>query len=239
MGKVEFVEIGPERIHTPVKVDSCAEIATQSSLLWVIGYALFFLALGIFALQAALLTVRQWHPNWAPVPGAVIPLAGLFWSGLAFLLILRLRLEFVTAPQATAIKAQSVALLAAGLLIAGKFVLFEIGKLRHRAEMENFFRISGYPTWLHYGVVVLELIGAAGVLVPVRRIRTAAAAGLLAIMGAAIATHLHNRDPLSDTYDALLQALYLILFLGLCHPGFRRLPFDANGNRNGLQGPLR
>lgn len=111
-------------------------------------------------------------------------------------------------------RALTLATMGAALLIAGKFLLFEVGKVRHNQEMEQFFLSSGYPALLHYVVMTLEVAGSLALLVfAKRRIGIAAAVGLGLIMIGAVATHWRNGDPLSDAYDAIAQAIYIVTYL--------------------------
>jgi hypothetical protein len=107
-----------------------------------------------------------------------------------------------------------LATVGAALLVAGKFLLFEVGKIRHNEEMEQFFLSSGYPAFLHYVVMALELTGSLALLFfAKRRPGLAAAIGLGVIMAGAVATHMRNGDPLSDSYDAISQAVYIATYL--------------------------
>lgn len=102
------------------------------------------------------------------------------------------------------------------ILISGKFVSFEIGKALHPVEMEQFFIDSGYPAWLHYAVMALEIAGSAGLLLH-WKLKTGplAAAGLALIMLGAVATHARNGDPFAASYDAVLQLAFLTALLAM------------------------
>ncbi|WP_424683383.1 DoxX family protein [Frateuria sp. YIM B11624] len=89
--------------------------------------------------------------------------------------------------------------------VALSFAGFEIGKAAHDTQMRQFFLGSGYTVAFMYAVMVLEIIGAAGLLVA--RLRTAAAVLLGALMLGAIATHARNGDPVTDSLDAVRMLL--------------------------------
>jgi uncharacterized membrane protein YphA (DoxX/SURF4 family) len=95
------------------------------------------------------------------------------------------------------------------------FLSTEIGKLAHRDEMRSFFTASGYAEWFLYVVIVFEIVGAVGLLVPT--VRLVAACGLAVDMVGAIVTHARNGDPFSDSYEAahLLVILVCIVLLGV------------------------
>ena len=94
------------------------------------------------------------------------------------------------------------------LSVSMSFISTEIGKLTHDAEMRQFFLQSGYPVWFLYFIIMAEIVGAVGLLVP--RTASVAALSLSGLMIGAVGTHLHNRDPLSDS----LEALHLLVILG-------------------------
>lgn len=91
--------------------------------------------------------------------------------------------------------------------VSMSFICTEIGKIAHDVEMRRFFAQSGYPIWFLYFVIATETFGAIGLFFP--RTLLPAAFGLSLIMMAAIRTHLHNRDPFSDS----LEALHLLVLL--------------------------
>lgn len=93
------------------------------------------------------------------------------------------------------------------LSVSISFVCTEIGKLAHDADMKQFFLQSGYSSWFLYFIIIAETVGAIGLLVP--RTAIAAALSLSGIMFGAIGTHMHNRDPFSDS----LEALHLLVLL--------------------------
>jgi len=100
--------------------------------------------------------------------------------------------------------------LSAGLAIyvASAFFGFEIGKAAHDAEMRQFFVGSGYPVWFMYAVMAAEIAGALALLA--RRARFIAACWLGAVMIGAIATHVRNGDPFSDSLDAVRMLILVV-----------------------------
>lgn len=181
-----------------------------------IARLLFALTAGVLALQLGLLFARSAYPGFAAMADRAVFVGGALWCGVAFFVciaIWRLRATVWSERQWSAWR---TSVWAAALIVAGKFFVFEVGKFRHNAEMENFFRASGYPYWLHYVVAALEIAGSAAILLPFRKGRMAASCMLLLIMSGAMLTHARNGDPLSDSCDAAFQAAYLLVLLVLC-----------------------
>ena len=103
------------------------------------------------------------------------------------------------------------------LSVSVSFICTEIGKIAHDKEMRQFFLQSGYAVWFLYFIIVTETLGATCLLFS--RTLLAAAFALILIMIGAITTHLHNRDPFSDSLEALhllivLVCIVLIRLLG-------------------------
>jgi uncharacterized membrane protein YphA (DoxX/SURF4 family) len=92
--------------------------------------------------------------------------------------------------------------------ISISFICTEIGKLTHDAEMREFFVQSGYAVWFLYFIMSAETVGSLALLV--RRTRVPAALGLAVIMIGAMVTHLRNRDPFSDSIEALHLLVLLV-----------------------------
>jgi uncharacterized membrane protein YphA (DoxX/SURF4 family) len=91
--------------------------------------------------------------------------------------------------------------------VALSFLATEVGKLSHRAEMQQFFLQSGYPVWFLYFIIVAETVNSIALLFP--RTQIPAAFFLAVIMIGAVHTHLHNGDPFSDS----LEAVHLLILL--------------------------
>jgi uncharacterized membrane protein YphA (DoxX/SURF4 family) len=93
------------------------------------------------------------------------------------------------------------------LSVSIAFLMTEIGKLAHDAEMRQFFLESGYPVWFLYFVITMETLGSIALFIP--RLIVPAALGLIILMFGAISTHFRNGDPFSDS----LEALHLLILL--------------------------
>lgn len=113
------------------------------------------------------------------------------------------------------------------LSVSISFISTEIGKLAHDADMRQFFIQSGYPVWFLYFIIVAESFGAIGLLLP--KTRGLAAYILILDMAGAITTHWRNRDPFSDSLEAvhLLVLLACIVLVRLL--GERFCPSQPNG----------
>ena len=88
--------------------------------------------------------------------------------------------------------------------------------------MRQFFVQSGYAVWFLYVIIAAEAIGATCLLFS--RTLLLSACALMIIMIGALTTHLQNRDPFSDSLEALhlliiLACIVLIRLLGqrVCH----------------------
>lgn len=100
------------------------------------------------------------------------------------------------------------------LYVALAFFGFEIGKAAHDAEMRQFFVGSGYPVWFMYAVMAAEIAGALALMIS--RTRLMAACWLGVVMIGAIATHVRNGDPFSDSLDAV-RMLILVACIATLH----------------------
>jgi uncharacterized membrane protein YphA (DoxX/SURF4 family) len=116
--------------------------------------------------------------------------------------------RFAVASKATQVfLTSSYVLKGISLSVSISFICTEIGKLAHDTDMRQFFLQSGYPVWFLYFIMIAETVGAIGLLSP--RTVIPSALGLSAIMIGAIGTHIRNRDPFSDS----LEAVHLLLLL--------------------------
>jgi uncharacterized membrane protein YphA (DoxX/SURF4 family) len=97
------------------------------------------------------------------------------------------------------------------LSVSIAFLITEIGKLAHDAEMRQFFLDSGYPVWFLYFVIISETLGSIGLFIS--KLIIPAAGGLAAIMIGAIYTHLRNGDPFSDSLEAAHLLILLICII--------------------------
>jgi len=102
------------------------------------------------------------------------------------------------------------------LALAFTYTLAALGKAFALAGMTAFFAQSGYSTTFLWFIVLAEGFGAIGLLVP--WLVGPAVVGLAIDMFGAIATHVHNGDPLDDSTGAIallvrLTALGVVLLL--------------------------
>jgi hypothetical protein len=102
------------------------------------------------------------------------------------------------------------------ITIANSFIVATVGKSMNMPYMIGFFKQSGYAVWFLYFIMAAEAASALGILLHFK-LRTGiyASSGLILIMIGAICTHLHNRDPLSDSYAAISELINLILSLSI------------------------
>jgi hypothetical protein len=98
--------------------------------------------------------------------------------------------------------------------IANSFLVATVGKSTNMPYMVGFFKQSGYAVWFLYIVMAAETACAAGILLHFKwRTGIYAALGLMLIMLGAVYTHLHNRDPFSDSYAAISEFISLLILL--------------------------
>ncbi len=103
---------------------------------------------------------------------------------------------------------------AISISIANAFILATAGKSQNMSYMLDFFRQSGYANWFLYFIMSVEPLGALGILFHYKlKTGPLAAWGLIIIMLGAVYTHLHNHDPFSDSYAAVIQLINLSLLL--------------------------
>jgi putative oxidoreductase len=108
---------------------------------------------------------------------------------------------------------------------ANSFLVATVDKSNNMPYMISFFKHSGYAVWFLYFIMAAETAGALGILLHFK-LRTGiyATIGLMLIMLGAVYTHLHNRDPFSDSYAAIsqfisLSLLWLIYYFETLAPG--------------------
>lgn len=134
------------------------------------------------------------------VSGGIGDLLGILF-GAAFGLALRRR-------DARAFLTASSLLEAFYLALAFTFVLAGIGKAFSVAPMTEFFHQSGYSTGFLKFIVIAEIFGGVGLLLPWARIP--AWFGLTIDMFGAVLTHIHNGDPLNDSTGAIGMLIRLV-----------------------------
>jgi hypothetical protein len=107
-----------------------------------------------------------------------------------------------------------ITLWAVSITIANSFLVATLGKSQNISYMIGFFKQSGYAVWFLYFIMAAESLCALGILLHFK-LRTGiyATMGLMLIMLGAIYTHLHNRDPFSDSYAAISELISLMLIL--------------------------
>ncbi|MBV8195137.1 MAG: DoxX family protein [Candidatus Dormibacteraeota bacterium] len=109
------------------------------------------------------------------------------------------------------------ALLAFGFLVLGLAKVLAVPAVRERSAH------LGFSVRAYRGIGLLELLGAAGVLLglAVPAIGLLAAAGLLVLLAGALSAHARHRDPLNTAAPALVfgavDAAYLGLTVALLH----------------------
>lgn len=94
------------------------------------------------------------------------------------------------------------------LVLAFTFALAGVGKAFSMTPMTEFFTQSGYSVGFLKFIVLAEIFGALGLLLPWARIP--AWFGLTVDMFGAVLTHLHNGDPLNDSTGAIGMLIRLV-----------------------------
>ncbi|MGV9362278.1 MULTISPECIES: DoxX family protein [unclassified Amycolatopsis] len=101
------------------------------------------------------------------------------------------------------------------VLVAAVFVLFGAAKLFALAPMRERAAHAGFSVTAYRGIGVLEIAGAAGLLlgltVPV--LGALAGAGLLLLLAGAVVTHVRNHDRGRDLVPALVCAVLVAGYL--------------------------
>jgi uncharacterized membrane protein YphA (DoxX/SURF4 family) len=168
------------------------------------------LARGYYAVVAILLILRTGayvcafldiHADFAQTLGGISgDLLGLSFGAL-FGLAARCKdaREFLT---------DSFILDALRMELAFTFALFGIGKMFNAAPMTEFFTQSGYSVAFLKFIEIAEIFGGIGLLLPWAVVP--AWTGLTVDMFGAVLTHVHNRDPLNDSTDAIAMLIRLI-----------------------------
>jgi len=130
---------------------------------------------------------------WNPVTGFLGDLLGFLFAA-SFGLALRRRdgREFLT---------DSLVLGALRMALAFTFAVAGIGKAFSMAPMADFFTQSGYSITFLKFIVIAEIFGAIGALLPWAVVP--ALLGLTVDMFGAVLTHIHNGDPLNDSTGAI------------------------------------
>lgn len=134
------------------------------------------------------------HPGWWPgISGAIGDLSGIIFGVVLGLAIRRENpREFLGEPAISA---------ALCMGLAFSFAMSGVSKAFAMAPMTEFFTQSGYPVTFLKFIMIAEVIGAVGLLLPWAFLP--AVAGLTIDMLGAIVTHVHNGDSLNDSSGAI------------------------------------
>ena len=142
---------------------------------------------------------------WGIVGGCIGDLLGLTFGALFGLAIRRQDArDFLTS--SSILDAKCVAL-------AFSFALAGIGKAFAMVPMTEFFSQSGYSVTFLKFIIIAEVLGAIGVLIPWTVMP--ALAGLAVDMFGALLTHVHNGDPVNDSTGAIGSLISIVLLGGL------------------------
>lgn len=90
------------------------------------------------------------------------------------------------------------------------FAVAGVAKAFGMEFMLGFFAQSGYSKSFLFFIMAIEVLGGMALLLPWRWVVVAAIAGLTVDMVGAIATHVHNGDPLDDSTGAIMALLRLV-----------------------------
>ena len=167
---------------------------------------LLVLRTGIFAY-----TTLASHPSsfWNTAGGFISDLGGLLFGALFGLAARRKNArEFLT---------DSSVLDALCMTLAFTFALAGIGKAFSMNPLTEFFTQSGYSVSFLKFIVIAEIFGGIGLLLPWAFLP--ALIGLTVDMFGAVLTHVHNGDPLNDSTGAigLLIRLFVVGVLWVLH----------------------
>jgi uncharacterized membrane protein YphA (DoxX/SURF4 family) len=174
---------------------------------------------GVFA--CAMLMSHQ--SFWTSSGGIVGDLTTLLFGAL-FGLAARRRdyREFLTSP---------MILRALCMMLAFTFALAGTGKAFSMAPMTEFFTQSGYSVAFLKFIVIAEILGGIGLLLPWAI--PAALIGLTIDMFGAVLTHVHNGDPLNDSTGAIGLLIRLVV-VGVLWAVSRRNSASAPAIRNSI-----
>jgi uncharacterized membrane protein YphA (DoxX/SURF4 family) len=169
------------------------------------------LAHGYYAVVATLLVIRteafvgamlMSHTSfWNASSGFIGDLLGLLFGALFGLATRR--------SDARELLTNSSVLNALCVTVAFTFALAGVGKAFSFAPMTEFFTQSGYSVAFLKFIVIAEIFGGIGVLLPWAI--TPALIGLIVDMFGAVLTHIHNGDPLNDSTGAIGMLIRLVV----------------------------
>ena len=190
------------------------------SLFWIPGYPWVEKPARLYLWLVLLWVVTIWVYYFAGIKNTtVLQVMGpaIKWVASAAHLILgylvgRLAMDRNTSSRT----ALNITLLALSISVGNTFLVATVGKSVNFPYMTSFFMQSGYAIWFLYFIMIVETLGAIGVLTHFKlKMGIFATVGLALIMLGAVYTHWHNGDPFSDSYSAVnvLISLSLLLFL--------------------------
>ena len=182
------------------------------------GYYVAIAVLLALRTAAFVCTTLASHTSFLNTLGALIGDLSSLLFGALFGLAMRRRdaREFLT---------NSSILSALCMSIAFTFALAGIGKAFSVAPMTEFFTQSGYSVTFLKFIVMAEIFGGIGLLLPWAFMP--ALAGLTVDMFGAVLTHIHNGDPLNDSTGAigmLIRLIALGVLWSLQRRHFKSLP---------------
>jgi uncharacterized membrane protein YphA (DoxX/SURF4 family) len=168
---------------------------------YIVAIVLSVLRTGVF-IESIL---GSYAKPWSTVGGCIGDLLGLTFGALFGLAIRRKDArDFLTS--SSILDAKCVAL-------AFSFALAGIGKAFAMVPMTEFFAQSGYSVTFLKFIIIAEVFGAIGVLIPWTAIP--ALACLAVDMFGALLTHIHNGDPVNDSTGAIGSLINIVLLGGL------------------------
>ncbi|WP_029911695.1 DoxX family protein [Caulobacter sp. UNC358MFTsu5.1] len=160
---------------------------------------------------------RMADAAWAPVFSGLDDILGLVCPVACIAAV------FIWRPSRPAGASPTAPTFALAWVLAATFLMFDLGKALHTAEMIAFFQTSGWPGWLHWVVMAIEVSTALILLLaPLSRIAALSSAALFLVMIGAVLTHARNGDPLLASFDAVRQMVMLACFQGLHPSGWLR-----------------
>jgi hypothetical protein len=181
----------------------------------IVAFLFLFLSIAILSSYFFRLFTGSLWPSIVPGLSQLIRIGDGLWFfllGYGFVIIAR----SVRMPSEAMRKTMVLSKWGIIIRIAGYFIFVTLGKSRHMDEMIVFFTASGYSESFLYVILILECLGALGIILDFYfRTGIFAAIGLIILMAGAILTHVRNGDPLTDSDDAFRQMTGLIFLVML------------------------
>jgi DoxX-like family len=165
------------------------------------NYYVVIATLLVFRTAAFASSALMNQPNlWRYFGGSLGDLLGLLFGALFGVAALR--------SDARAFLTDDSILWALRMVLAFTFSVAALGKAFSLAPMQQFFVQSGYSLTFLKFIIIAEVFGALGLLLPWAVIP--ALIGLSVDMFGAVLTHIHNGDPLNDSTGAILLLVRLV-----------------------------